>query len=209
MIRTMLLATILWNSLYNQSQKPFDITLDGRVDSLEWKKAKSYPLQHGGEIKIMSDQRYIYIGIRGETKGWSHVYSKRGTTVKVLHASAALGTAVYEVQKKSWEATQSFQWELRDTSLSEGVLNNRLEYLKKNGWVATLTTMNAKEQEFIISRALFDSTGMRIAIVRGSVAKSLHYWPATLKDGTLTEQLVYGQPPDSVMFDFTTWSTLY
>src|SRR5574337_250503 len=102
MIRTMLLATILWSSLYNQSQRPFAIVLDGKVDSTEWKKAKSYPLQHGGEVKITSDQNYIYIGIRGETKGWSHVYSKRGTTIKVLHASAALGTAVYERQKNSW-----------------------------------------------------------------------------------------------------------
>ena len=96
----MLLATILWGSLYNQSQKPFDITLDGRVDSLEWKKATSYPLQHSGEVKIMSDQNYIYVAVKGGSRGWSHVYAKRGATVRVLHASAALGTAVYEAQKK-------------------------------------------------------------------------------------------------------------
>lgn len=209
MIQIVLLVSLVWYSTYGQSNKPFAITLDGRVDSLEWKKAKSYSIQHGVEVKIMSDQNYIYVATRGKTRGWSHVYAKRVATVRVLHASAALGMAVYEAQKNSWKAVQSFEWELRDTSVSEGAFKNRAEYLKNNGWVATLTTMNANEQEFIISRALFDSTGMRIAVVRASDPKSPHYWPTTLMDGTLAERLIYGEPPENLLFDFKTWATLY
>lgn len=181
------------------------IVLDGAVDEREWAQAPTFPLQHGGTVSLQHDSEFVYIGIRPVRQGWTHVYVTRGTSVFVLHASAALGTAVYEAGEDRWKLKQQFNWELRDRDLTEEAIRRRNEFLLKRNWVGTVSGMHRTDQEIILRRSAFDGV---IAVVHASDAKSPHFWPPKLSDGTLHRDLIFGNAPDSIMFDLSQWETL-
>ena len=196
-------------SLWSQTGNSFSITLDGIIDQDEWADAKTYSLEKGGQVKVMADSNNIYVAVSSGDFGWSHVYLNHGATIYVLHASAALGASVYVLQDdKTWKATQSFKYELRNKGMTEEDKNARLSYFQKNGWVGTVTWLHANNHEFVISRTLFKGKPIRIAAMRAADAQSPHFWPATLKDQTLQEKLVRGDTPEVLTFDPATWGSI-
>jgi hypothetical protein len=211
MLNLVLLYVVFVMSLSPQTAPQFAITLDGKVDPEEWKNASTHKLHQEGEVKIMTDAQYVYVGFRGAKLGWSHVYTLHGDTVEVLHASAALGSSRYVAGKDNkWAAVQSFNWELRDTSMSERAVSGRLEYLKKHGWVGSVVFMHPdrREQEYVISRALFNSPVMQVAALRASHPDTLQYWPAMLADATRASELVRGVTVDTLNFVPSQWAAI-
>ena len=92
--------------------------------------------------------------------------------------------------------------------MSTKAVNDRMNYLKTNGWVATIAGMDPTTQEFVIARALFDPEGMQMAVARMTDSKTPHFWPRTLNDDTLKERLVYGSTPNDLRFDYTVWGRI-
>ena len=196
-------------ALSAQQPAQLAITLDGNIDKEEWKNAATYKMQQDGEVRIMTDSLFVYVAVAGKGNGWSHVYTKHGATVEVLHASAALGASRYIAGANNmWKATQSFTWELRDTGMTENAVKSRLAYLHKNGWVATINLMHPTDQEYVISRSLFDSPSMRIAVARAVDSNSPHRWPGTLQDGTVVKELVFGTTVEILSFKPEQWAEI-
>lgn len=186
--------------------------LDGIFTTNEWPDALEQNLVNGGKVYFKHDKQSIYIGVRGNTgkQGWAHVYLPVNDQIMVLHASAALGTAIYyQDTTKNWQPRQEFNWAVRDTSFSEKAVNERQTFYEKTNWVANTNNMGEKQfLEFKINRKLFAEKETRLAIIFASNAKEPHFFPVTLKDDCLAEQLIYGNTPQDLKFGQSQWCNI-
>src|SRR4051812_26499534 len=68
------------------------VTIDGKIEETEWKDASVFDLKGGGRVFFKHDGEYLFVGVRGTEKGWSHLYINQGESadVSLMHASAAL-----------------------------------------------------------------------------------------------------------------------
>ena len=77
-------------------------TLDGILSPDEWNGARTKDLAGGGELLLMHDDGYLYLGIRSRTMGYGSVCIAQDNQISILHSSAALGTAVFEKDEDDW-----------------------------------------------------------------------------------------------------------
>ncbi len=111
-------------------------SIDGKLGEDEWKNALKQELEGGGELRLQHDGNFLYIGVRGMSRGWCHVYVIDNDTVFAHHASAALGTATYLQKGELWQPQQKFVWELRERTFTPQAEATRAAYLKSKGWLA-------------------------------------------------------------------------
>jgi len=193
-----------------QIPKGIAVSIDGRFSVEEWKDALRQELIGGGEAHLKQDGAYLYVCLRGSKQGWAHVYVTRGDTIFVLHASAALGTAIYRRSKGDvWQSVQEFSWTMRDTSLAREAMNAREKFLESHGWVANTVRMGTPGTlEFKIVRKLFNGDTSLLATLFASDPKSPQFWPPTLKDDCLAEKLIYGTTPADLKFNREGWAKI-
>ncbi|MEQ1891507.1 MAG: hypothetical protein ABL998_03100 [Planctomycetota bacterium] len=188
------------------------IELDGKLGEAEWQGALRQELTGGGELFLRHDGKLVYLGLRGPKPGWTHVYLGGEDEVRVLHASAALGTATYQKDDLgAWQPTRAFPardaWKLRSAELTPQMKVAREEHLIAERWVASNTSMGARECEFVLDRRLFSpSTRLALAYVSNPTAPS--YWPARLADDCRKRELVTGTTPPDLAFAPETWERL-
>jgi len=193
--------------LSSYSQDP--IKLDGKIDPVEWKSADSFALDKGGTLRLKKDQSFLYIGLTGNDEGWSHVYLQKKDTIFVLHASAALGTAIYVNDGVRWNRVQTFQWGFKAMVYNDGTKKVMDDFLKANRWVANNNNIGTgKTLEYKIDLSAFNGIE-KIAFVFAADANEPHFFPKGLKDATISTDLVYGNPPDMLRFDPGSWWQLH
>ena len=158
----------------------------------------------------MHDSEYLYLGIQASPQGVGSVCIDRGDEVAVLHSSAAVGMAVYQIQAdgNSWHKTQDFSWCYRGTSSRETDGQERQRQLAENGWLASNAHMgNATEMEYQIT---ITEVPLRLAIahLQAPEYQSLAYWPEGLKDSCREIQLLTGPLPDELYFSPQFWAQI-
>lgn len=184
------------------------ITLDGKVTDEEWKPALRQELSGGGEVRLMHDGAYLLVGVKGTSQGLGHLYVSVGQDIYVLHASAALGAAIYRRDAGGvWQPAQTFKWEMRDQSQSAEALVARAAYLKSNGWVASTIGMgNPNELEFKLAGNFKQGDELTLAVVYGMPPGAPRFWPKTVADDCLKQQLIFGQTPPGLQFKPASWA---
>jgi hypothetical protein len=181
------------------------IRLDGMISKNEWAGANEYNLSSGGKLYMLRKADQLYLGIKGTGPGWAHVYLHWKDSISVLHASAALGYQVY-VQKENWKLQKKFNWEVREYVYDEKLVQKQEAYFKNNGWCANNNNAGDKVTlEFRIDLARFGNDGLRFAALYTADAKALSYYPSTLSDNTLLQDLVSGGNPDNLQFKTADW----
>ena len=189
--------------------------IDGVLSESELKDTFQGDLAGGGKVFYKNIGSKLYVGVRGIKFGISHVCVTDGKAIYVLHASGALGKAVFQNKDKKWNLTENFKWELRDKTLSAEAIKLRNNYFDKNGWVANTGGMgNKTEMEYIISEKFIDSGKFRFAVVyidfpenNKETPKDIHYYPSDIKDDSKLFKLIAGDPPNVLNFDTSTWAT--
>ncbi|MCJ7550614.1 MAG: DPP IV N-terminal domain-containing protein, partial [Anaerolineae bacterium] len=90
------------------SGKP--VNVDGTLSSDEWDDAIFELLSDGSELLMMHADGYLYLGIRSTTRESfaTNIYVEDNDQVRILHSSAALGTAIYQQGTDSWQQTRVF-----------------------------------------------------------------------------------------------------
>jgi hypothetical protein len=185
------------------------ITLDGRVDEAEWKAASSQPLEGGGTVQLMFRDNLLYLGIRGPAEGVAHVCVGSADEVRILHVSAAVGSAVFRRAGDAWTLQTPFAWNLRDTALTGAAADARNAYLQKEGWVGTVSRMGRNtDREVIIDRTRFTSP-LRLAVgyvaTTGGGLGAAARWP-DIRDSCTDQRTVSGHLPDTPKFLVNDWA---
>lgn len=191
------------------SAPPPAVTLDGRVDEAEWKAASSQPLEGGGTVQLMFGGNLLCVGIRGPAAGTAHVCVGSSDEVRILHVSAAVGSALYRQSGGSWTLQSPFSWSLRDTGLTGAPADARTSYLQKEGWVGTVSRMGRDtDRELVIDRSRFQSP-LRLAVAyvttKSNSPGSVSRWP-DLRDNCSDQRTVAGFLPETAKFLVNDWA---
>ena len=188
------------------------VVIDGKIEEKEWQDASSFALSGGGRVFFKHDGEYLYVGVRGLKKGWSHLYLSQGETagVTVMHASAALGMTLYAPDKSNlWQPASTFAWDLRDRALTAETRKKMTDYLARNFWAANNNNMtDLPEIEFQVKPRNASDKTLYVAVVYAADAKNPQFFPATLKDDTIKEELVYGSTPNNLKFAPKEWAKI-
>jgi hypothetical protein len=158
--------------------------IDGMLSSGEWDEAQVETFADGSELLLMHADGYLYLGIRANTPGMiaGNVFVHGGDEITILHASAALGTAIYQKGEDSWQQVQDFTWQCRNTGHSEAAQAERDAFLQQEGWVAANSRMGTPEE--LEYRVEMPEDALRLAVnfIRASHQSEKIPWPADLED---------------------------
>jgi hypothetical protein len=177
--------------------------IDGTFSPGEWDGALMTDLTNGGELMLVHDDGYLYLGIRSRAMGFGSICTADENQVSVLHSSAGLGTAIFERDVDDWRRIQQFSyccW-----GATQGVLD---EFLLTDGWVASVGTRGVPEEmEYQI--AMSDrSLTLAVVYVDDFTFETALYWPENLEDDCLGLALTAEDPPERLSFSPETWVTI-
>ncbi len=182
-------------------------TVDGKVGSTEWTKAARVPLMDGGYALLLHNTTYLYVAFVGRRAGIGSVCTTNKDRVRVLHASAGLGTAWYIKNDAKWKLAQGFTFTNRDTGDTPEAKKERREFLAKEGWFANTDPAGQPQREFQIR--LDDRSELPIVLSFMTFLKPKEYdldvWPATVVDGCAELDLAGGWTEREYTFAPETW----
>ena len=184
------------------------VTIDGAINPTEWDAAQVETFADGSELLIMRDAEYLYLAIRGTTEEMiaANVYSKENGEIIIHHASAALGTAIYQSAENGWLKTLDFHWQCRATDNSEASRTERSAFLEQEGWLAANSrrgTPNELEYQIKITA---ENLPLAVAFMRSSEQERRIFFPLDLADDTI--QPTPGGLPEIRLFSPETWMLL-
>jgi hypothetical protein len=189
------------------------VVIDGVIGDDEWRGAATHPLPDGGRLRLHHDGTFLFIGISAASQGFPSLCAA-SDVVRVLHASAALGSVTYTRDGADWTTGEKeFAYGMRTADLTDAAREERRRYLAQHGWVASTFNMgDGRAREMQISLARISKTP---AIALGYHANTMTGgtvvpWPATIatSDGCVNAQLVRGFVPPRLRFDPASWATL-
>jgi hypothetical protein len=191
------------------------VVIDGKIDAAEWDGAANHRFADGSVIRLRHDGRHLFLGLTSTRKGFPSVCIARGDVVRILHASAALGSVTYDRSADGWIARETeFAYGMRSPDLTEQARGERLEYLSRHGWVGSTFQMgDGQVQELQIALDLL-STTPRLALGYFATAPEKNGtvipWPDSLRadDGCANAELVRGNVPRQLRFEPAEWATL-
>jgi hypothetical protein len=150
----------------------------------EWDQARVEAFADDSELFLMYDGDHLYLGIRSNTPEMivANVFMNQGDTIRILHTSAALGTAVYQRGSEGWQQTQAFNWHCRRTDNSDAARAERDAFFHNEGWVSINSRMGMpNELEY---RIKVPDGPLRLAVnyIRASEPAKKIPWPGDLDD---------------------------
>jgi hypothetical protein len=190
------------------------VVIDGRMNEAEWERAAVQRLPDGTILRLQHDGRYLLLGIEGGKQGFPSVCVAHGESVRVLHASAALGSVAYSRSQGDWTTGENeFVYGMRNTELTEAARAERSEYLSRHAWLASTYRMgDGRAYELQISLSILpEKSGLAVAyFVPAGETGSIVRWPQSLApgDGCADDKLVRGHVPARLRFKPEQWAEL-
>ena len=179
-------------------------TIDGVLSAEEWEGALQIDLDDENQLLLMHASGYLYIGMRGKPEPATNICVDQGDQVSILHSSAALGTAVYQLRDGVWERVRDFEWCCRqrtDSTQAQEVLD---KHLQEEGWDAN-NAFRGVPGEIEYQIALPDDS-LRLAVntIEPPSYRSVLSWPKGLEDDCSR----LGPIPEEAQFSQDEWATL-
>ena len=185
-----------------------EATIDGVLSPEEWETAYQTELTGGGQLMLMHKGGYLYLGIRAKPEPVTSICVDHIDQVSILHSSAAIGTAIYQMGDQVWEQIRGFEWCCRDTTDSSQAQEARRTQLQQDGWIASNGRMgNPDEVEYQI--AIPDGS-LRLAVnsIGAPNYRSVISWPGILADDCSNLDMLRGPIPEQAQFSVEEWITL-
>lgn len=210
-----ILAALREGPVVNVPRTSSAVTVDGRINDGEWRGASSERLADGSTLRMQHDGQYLYIAVAPARQGFVSVCATRNDSVRVLHASAALGAVSYAHSSSGWNSRDTaFTYGMRAPDTTEAVRLERRAYLERHGWVSSTVTMtDGRSTEMQISLSEFDANP-RLALAWYSFQPGTEIpivgWPGSLRqnEGCLASDLVRGYVPRGLAFSLAEWAEL-
>jgi hypothetical protein len=160
------------------------VIVDGTISPGEWDQARVEAFADGSELLLMYGDDHLYLGIRSSTPEMivGNVFLNRKEEIRILHTSAALGTAIYQRTTDGWQQAQAFDWQCRRTENSAAVQAERDAFFHNEGWVSINSRMGMpNELEYQIK---VPDGPLRLAVnyIRASEPTKKIPWPGDLDD---------------------------
>jgi C-terminal processing protease CtpA/Prc len=179
--------------------------IDGTISPGEWDGSERELFSDGSELLLMRNGEYLYLGIRAKAPGMivGNIFIEQNNQVSILHASAALGTAVYQKGSDAWQQSQDFSWSCRKTDNSEAALAERGAFLQSEGWVASNSRMGTpSELEYQVK---IDGNTLHMAVIflRVEDPDVKIPWPPDLEDDCIKP--TEGELPINMEFSLEQW----
>lgn len=184
--------------------------LDGIISNDEKIAFQKLGENGSSEISIAKTVDYLKVNVSSDTMYVASLCLCTNTNkTMVLHASAALGNVNYDMDSNgSWNTTDSFDWQMRESDMSEKTKQMRAEHLKKYGWVANTLGMGSRKQvEFIISKAFVNSSSISLAagLMPKADPENIIGLPANSAGDCADFKLVAGPPNPTYQFKPKGW----
>ena len=209
--RQVLAITLTWPA-FGQEPMTYQVplgaqpVLDGTIDSDEWADAAAFELGESSTLYLKRANGHVFLAIRATTMGIPSPLIVRGEDVFVLHASAALGTAIYSRQDGVWLQTQAFVWQCRELGFGPSAVAAREAFLEQEGWLGTVGRLGARtEFEYQI---LLDGESLRVLFLFMEASQRVLSWPATPEETMHDLPLITGPIPGEIAVDFGEWALL-
>jgi len=181
--------------------------LDGTLSAGEWDTAQVERFADGSELLLMRMDGALYLGVRaaGEDMIAANIFLDLNGEVRILHISAALGTAVYVEGENGWTLTRDFEWCCRETFESDAAQAARDALLAGEGWTSVNSRVGAPDE----LEVRIDIPGVQrlaVNILRSSQPDVKMPWPVELTDDVLLP--TPGGLPAVLQFQPDTWWAL-
>jgi hypothetical protein len=184
-------------------------TLDGTLSDDEWADAQGISLDDGTTLFLKHADGALFLGLSTRAMGVVSPCIVRGDDVWVLHASAALGTAVYEERSGAWTRSQDFTWSCRRTGFDEAALREREAFLEQEGWLGTIGYLGIPTDfEYRIDLLGEDSLAILFLFLGSGHPRRVLSWPVDLSGTSEYTALVTGPLPETMPFDIGAWARL-
>ena len=184
------------------------VTVDGRLGVDEWTGSRRAGTEEI-ELWVGTVDGVVQIGVRTPPLFVASLCLSVGDTVRVLHASSALGDVRYVRDGSDWRRLDEFEWRVRATDDGPEATRERLEHLETRGWVGNTVAMgDPGETEFRVGAALVPPDGARLAIgllLEGD-DPAVTGWPLGASgDGCTLRETIAGPPPERAVFEPDGW----
>ena len=176
-------------------------TLDGVLEEGEWDDALAVLLDDSTTLFMKHADGLLYLGIRAPEMGVGNLCIVRDGEVRVLHSSAALGTAIYEYVEDTWQLKQDFVWRCRGRGFSSAAVEQREEFFETEGWLATISYLGTPEE--MEYKVLLDEESLRMFYVYlpASNPTAILSWPASV-----AQNVIPGPIPLVAHLDLAQWA---
>jgi hypothetical protein len=182
--------------------------IDGSIDPDEWYGAMVENFADGSELFLMQTGDTMYLGIRASDPKMiaGNVYIHQDGQIQILHASAALGTAIYQQDGQTWRQIRNFSWRCRSTGNTESAQAERAEFLAEEGWLAAngrMGTPNELEYQIVLPG---QNVEIAVVYIKATYPYEKIPWPANLDDDSV--QPSTGELPEEMYFSPSQWVVL-
>ncbi|HEY0159605.1 MAG TPA: hypothetical protein VGF28_20120 [Thermoanaerobaculia bacterium] len=182
--------------------------VDGKLGKTEWTEALQVALADGGQARLLHDGKFLYIAMVGKKPGTGSICTVKGKSLYVMHASSALGSAVWTQKNGKSTLHRGFRFSNRDTTESQRGIKDRKAFLKKAGWYANAHPDTAiLEREFQI--AIEGRSEIPLVLSFLSFVDEddldLDAWPQTVVDGCVELDIASGFIKREYTFQPETW----
>lgn len=161
-------------------------------------------LTGGGEVSISRDGPQLLVTVTGPRAGLASLCVGDDSRVRILHASAAVGEAIYEREGERWLRRFEFEWKLRDSRKTPITEADRNRVFAELGWVANPDNAGVSPRVFAIQ--LSERTQyLGVTFFTTSDPMAVSYWPATMDDGCREVKVAQGYLPETAQFRPTAW----
>ena len=182
--------------------------LDGVLSEGEWCDALTIQLNADERLLLKHADGYLYLGVQATVLALPTPLVVRGDEVRALHASAALGTAVYVRSGDVWNLRQGYVWQCRTLGFSEFAMAERAKFLEQQGWLGTIAYLGEPSQcEYQIAWGDEPLTFLFLLLV-GPEPLRFVSWPIPTIAAAQYEDLVMGGTPAQITCSLGDWATL-
>jgi hypothetical protein len=182
--------------------------LNGTLSDDEWADALAIPLNEDCTLFLKHAHGYMYLAVRATTRGIPSPLIVRGSDVRVLHASAALGTAIYTQEEEAWILTQGFTWQCRTRGFTASAVAERDLFLEQEGWLGTIGYLGTPtEFEYLILLGE-EPLQMLFLFLETTNPFQVLSWPVFPDTAASYLEIITGPIPGEATFDLNSWAVL-
>jgi hypothetical protein len=183
---------------------PSPLVIDGSIQPGEWDEAEHFTTSDGSDLYLLREGDLLYLAVDGSTTRTlgGNIFLAQGERVRIMHISAALGTAEYHQDGENWSIVRNFEWKHRLSNNSEAALAERQVYQDQEGWSAPNANTGTPDHLEMQIELGTKPNQMAISLFR-SYSNTRLLWPDGISDDageTFSDGL-----PASLDLDPNTW----